>query len=173
MIKRNIDNLPNPVAARRLIRHQRKCVPVPSHAHDRFHLAEPGREFSADRRQAQRGHPPPDAGIIVHGPRVGHEAAFHGKRGIGRDIEIKGIGFLVCFENRPVGRRAIRRERIAPEGKASVTAASPAAYRRLTADVSVAAPTVSGILMPPLALTAPAKVPDSAVRFLIRHFLLA
>ena len=30
MIKRNIDNLPNPVAARRLIRHQRKCVPVPS-----------------------------------------------------------------------------------------------------------------------------------------------
>ena len=117
MIKRNIDNLPNPVAASRLIRHQRKRVPVPSHAHDRCHLSEPGREFSADSRKAHRSHPPPDAGIIVHGPRVGHEAAFHGKSGIGRDIEIKGIGFLVRFENRPIGRRAIRQERITPDGK--------------------------------------------------------
>ena len=117
MIKRNIDNLPNPVAAGRLIRHQRKRVPVPPHARNRCHLAEPGREFRAGRRQPQRGHPPPDAGIIVHGPRVGHEAAFHGKGGIGRDIEIKGIGFPVRFENRPIGRRAIRQERITPDGK--------------------------------------------------------
>lgn len=49
--------------------------------------------------------------------------------------------------------------------KISVTPDIPAAYRRLTADVSVAAPTASGILMPPLAFTAPSNVPPVAVRW--------
>ena len=40
----------------------------------------------------------------------------------------------------------------------SVTPAMPAAYRRLTTPVAVGAPTASGILTPPLALSVLAKV---------------
>ena len=53
--------------------------------------------------------------------------------------------------------------RKALEVRMPVTPAMPAAYRRLTADVSVTAPTARGMLMPPLALTTASNVPPAAV----------
>lgn len=58
---------------------------------------------------------------------------------------------------RPCRRNAARVE-VGVLGKMSVTPAKPAACRRLTAAVSVGAPTASGIFTPPLALIAPAAV---------------
>ena len=58
---------------------------------------------------------------------------------------------------RPCRRNAARVE-VGVLGKNVLTPAKPAACRRLTAAVSVGAPTASGIFTPPLALIAPAAV---------------